>query len=105
MASETVTATVDVDHVERQLLEAVSSPGFGPIASNGLLAVRALRVQLARVTAERDKAEKRLAKMMAACDREYVDSMAAYASGALNKLAAEAAERIRAAATGGENDA
>ena len=54
MASDTVTATVDVQHVERQLLEAVSSPGFGPIASNALLAVRGLRAELARVTAERD---------------------------------------------------
>lgn len=41
-----VTATVDVDHVERQLLEAVDHPGFGPVASNALLAVRGLRAQL-----------------------------------------------------------
>lgn len=38
-----VTATIDLDHVERQLLEAVSMPGFGPVASNALLAIRYLR--------------------------------------------------------------
>lgn len=41
-----VTATIDLDHVERQLLEAITEEGFGPIASNGLLAVRGLRQKL-----------------------------------------------------------
>ncbi len=44
-----VTATIDLDHVERQLLEAVAHEGFGPVASNGLLAVRGLREKLAAV--------------------------------------------------------
>ncbi len=41
-----VTATIDLDHVERQLLEALGHEGFGPVASNGLLAVRGLRQKL-----------------------------------------------------------
>lgn len=44
-----VTATVDIEHAERQLLEAVSLPGFGPIASNGLLAVRGLKAKIERL--------------------------------------------------------
>ena len=42
----TTTATIDLEHVEKQLLEALSSRGFGPVASNALLAVRGLRAQL-----------------------------------------------------------
>lgn len=41
-----VHATIDLDHIERQLLEAVSSPGFGASASNGLLAHRYLRARV-----------------------------------------------------------
>lgn len=49
-----VTATIDLDHVEQQLLEAVAQAGFGPIASNGLLAVRWLRKELAGEIAQAD---------------------------------------------------
>lgn len=68
MTKVRVTATVDIDHAEAQLLEALSQPGFGPIASNGLLAVRALRVELAAEIARREKAEVQLAGCGVAAD-------------------------------------
>lgn len=44
---DTVGATVDLEYVERQLLDALKQPGFGPIASNALVAIRFLRVRAA----------------------------------------------------------
>lgn len=46
MTNVEVYATVDLDHVERQLLQAISLPGFGPIASNALFALRYLKGML-----------------------------------------------------------
>lgn len=46
--------TMDVDHVERQLLESASMRGFGPLAGSGALAIRWLRVRLDEMRSHRD---------------------------------------------------
>lgn len=46
---DTQGASVDFEHVEAQLRSATAEPGFGPIASNALLAIRALQVELSKL--------------------------------------------------------
>jgi hypothetical protein len=75
-APEPIGATVDVDHAERQLLEHASMPGFGPIAGNGALAIRWLRIQNERLESARARAVKHGTEMELLYYRELAQAFA-----------------------------